>query len=152
MLRKYVYPYDYMDELEKFNEKFLPEKNDFYSNVNMEDVTDSNCMHAKTVCKGSEIKYLGEYHELHLTSNTLLLGDVFENIRKTRDILHDKTEYFIHIGNLRQDLNHGLVLKKIQRVIKFNQKDWLKSYTDMNSELRKKKSNFEKDFFRLLNS
>ena len=47
--------------------------------------------------------------------------------------LHDKTEYVIHIRNLKQALNHGLVLKKVHRVIKFNQNAWLKSYIDMNT-------------------
>ena len=50
--------------------------------------------------------------------------------------LHDKNEYFIHIRNLKQVLNHGLILKNVHRVIKFNQKDWLKSCIDMNTESR----------------
>ena len=51
--------------------------------------------------------------------------------------LHDKTESVIHIRNLRQTLNHGLVLKKVHRVIKFNQNAWLKPYNDMNTDHRK---------------
>ena len=67
--------------------------------------------------------------------------------------LHDKTEHVIHIRNLKQALNHGLVLKKFHKVIKFNQNAWLKPYTDMNTDLRKKaKSDFEKDFFKLINN
>ena len=69
--------------------------------------------------------------------------DKFENLVAT---LHDKTEYVLHIKKLKQALNHGLVLKKVHRVIKFNQKAWLKSYIDMNTDLRKKaKNNFEED-------
>ena len=52
--------------------------------------------------------------------------------------LHDKTEYVIHIRNLRQKLNHGLILKKVHRVIKFNQNVWLKQYIDMNTKLLQK--------------
>ena len=48
--------------------------------------------------------------------------------------LHDKTGYVIHIGNLKQALNHGLVLKKVHRVIKFKQNAWLKQDIDMNTK------------------
>ena len=59
--------------------------------------------------------------------------------------LHDQTEYVIHIRNLNQTLNHGLCLKKLHRIIKFNLRAWLKSYIDMNNDLRKKaKNDFEK--------
>ena len=53
--------------------------------------------------------------------------------------LRDKTEYVIHIINLKQVLNHGLVLKKIHRVIKLSQNAWLKLYIDMNTDLKKSK-------------
>ena len=52
--------------------------------------------------------------------------------------LHDKTEYVIHVRNLKQAINHRLILKKVHRVIKFNQNAWLKPYTDMNTKLRQK--------------
>ena len=67
MLRKGVYPYEYMDDWEKFNETTLPKKEGFYSNLNMEDITDENYMHRRRVCKVFEIKNLGEYHDLYLT-------------------------------------------------------------------------------------
>ena len=52
-----------------------------------------------------------------------------------------------------QVLNHRLILKKVHRVIKFNQKDWLEPYIDMNTKLRRKATNnFEKDFFKLMNN
>ena len=67
--------------------------------------------------------------------------------------LHHKKEYVIHIRNLKQALNHVLVLKKVHGVMKFNQKVWLKPYIDRNTELRKKaKNDFEKDFFKLMNN
>ena len=56
-------------------------------------------------------------------------------------------ESFIHIRNLKQALTHGLVSKKVHRVIEFNQKAWIKPYIDMNTSIRKKaKKLFEKDF------
>ena len=76
-----------------------------------------------------------------------------ERVKKLVTNLHDKTEYVIHITNLKQALNHGLSLKKVHRVIKFNQKAWLKPYIDMNTKLRQKsKNNFEKDVFKLMNN
>ena len=66
--------------------------------------------------------------------------------------LHDKKKYVVHISILKQALDHGLKLKKVHRVIEFNQEAWLKKYIDVNTELRKKASNdFEKDFFKLMN-
>ena len=65
--------------------------------------------------------------------------------------IKDKEKYVIHIKVLKQTLNHGLVLKKVHRIIQFNQKDWLKPYIDMNTKLRKEaKNDFEKDFFKLM--
>ena len=67
--------------------------------------------------------------------------------------LHDKNEFDVHIRNLKLALNHELILKKVHRVIKFNQKDWLKLYNHMNTELRQKsKNDFEKDFVKLMNN
>ena len=64
---------------------------------------------------------------------------------------YDKAEYVIHIRNLKPALNHGLALKNVHRVIKFNQNAWLKPYIDMNTKLRQKaKNNFEKDFSTLV--
>ena len=67
--------------------------------------------------------------------------------------LRDKKKYVVHISILKQALDHGLKLKKVHRVIEFNQEAWLKKYIDINTELRKKASNdFEKDFFKLMNN
>ena len=81
LLRKGVYPYEYMDELNKFDEKELPVKESFYSNLKMEDISDTDYKHANNVFKKFDIKNLGEYHDLYVRSDTLLLADVFENFR-----------------------------------------------------------------------
>ena len=76
-----------------------------------------------------------------------------EKVNKVAANLHDKSEYPIHIRNLKQALNHVLVLKKVHRVVKFNQNAWLNSYIDMNTDLRKTaKNDFEKYFFTLMNN
>ena len=70
-----------MDVWEKFNKTSLPEKEDFYSHLNMEDITDVDYAHVKRVCKDFEIKSLGEYYESYIQSDTLLFADVIENFR-----------------------------------------------------------------------
>ena len=313
LLRKGVYPYEYMDGCDKFNEISIPNKQAFYSNVTMENITETDYIHANNVFKTFKLNNLGDYHDLYVQSDTLLLADVFGNFRKAyikkyeldpahfislprlawqaclkktgvelelltdcdmllmieevirggichavhryskannrymknydkskessyiqyldannlygaamseklpingfkwvNDItginekfvksydkknsgkgyilevdvdypsklhklhsdmpflpgrmkidktqkfvcnLRDKKKYVVYISILKQALNHGLKLKKVHRVIEFNQEAWLKKYIDMNTELRKKASNyFEKDFFKLMNN
>ena len=320
LLKKGVYPYEYIDSWEKFSEISLPSKEDFYSNLNMEDISDIDYRHANNVFKGFKLENLGDYDDLYVQSDTLLLADVFNNFRdmcikeyelgpahflslpglawqaclnktnielelltdydmllmveegirggichsihryakannkymknynnneessyiqhldannlygwamskklpvngfkwidnnetaepsakyvineefitnynendnkgyilevnvkypKRLHELHsdlpflsermkidkcnklvcnlfDKKKYVTHINSLKQALNHGLKLKKIQRIIEFNQEAWLKPYIDMNTELRKAaKNDFEKDLFKLMNN
>ena len=312
LLRKGVYPCEYMDNCERFNEMSLPSKDSFYSNLNMENIDDIDYRHGNNVFKRFKLKNLGEYHDLYVQSDILLLAGDFENFRnkclevyeldpahflslpglawqaclkktnvklelltdydmllmveegirggichsihryakannkymenydenkessyiqyldtnnlygwamsqklpvnnfkwvedtlrinkefiknynensnkgyilevdvKYPKTLHDlysdllflprrmkideckkfvcnlqnKKKYVVHIKSLKQALNHGLKLKKIHRIIEFNQKAWLKPYIDMNTELRKlAKDNFEKDLFKLMNN
>ena len=81
LLRKGIYPYKCMDNWEKFNETSLLEKEEFYSNLNMEDIKDADYMQAKRVCK--EIKNLVDYNDYNndYNNDTLLLA-IFENFRK----------------------------------------------------------------------
>ena len=83
LLRKGVYPYDHMNEWERFKEIALPKREKLYNRLNIEDITEVDYVHAKKVYKDFEIKNLGEYRDLYLKSNVLLLADVFENFRKT---------------------------------------------------------------------
>ena len=311
LLRKGVYPYEDVDNKEKSDETSLPSKEAFYSNLDLEDISDEDYAHAQKVWDVFEINNRGEYHDLYVQSDTLLLADVFENFRNmcldiheldrvyfvpasglawqaclkktevklelltdydmilmiekgirggicqathryakainkyiknydksiessyieyldannlygwamsqklppngfkwVEDLLQfnedlikkyensyiryffevdveypktlfddnkdlpflterkkvekveklicnieDKEKYVIHIRALKQALNHGLKLKKVHRAIQFIQKDWLKSYIVMNTELRKKAQNeFEKNFFPLMNN
>ena len=81
LLRKGVYPYEYMDSWEKFNMTSLPSKKEFYSNLNMEDIDDIDYRHGNNVFNKFELNNLGDYHDLYVQSDTLLLADVFENFR-----------------------------------------------------------------------
>ena len=76
-----------------------------------------------------------------------------EKVQKFVANLHDKTKYVMDIRNLKQALNQGFVLKKVHRIIKLNQKAWLKSYIDMNTDLGiKQKMVLKETFFKLMNN
>ena len=81
ILRKGMYPYEYMDSWERFDETSLPDKKAFYSELNLEDITDKDYEHTQKEWEVFEIKNRGEYHDLCVQSNTLLLADVFESFR-----------------------------------------------------------------------
>ena len=81
LLRKGVYPYEYMDSWERFDETSLPDKKAFYSELYLEDITDKEYVYAQKVFEELKLKILGDYHDLCVQSNTLLLADVFENFR-----------------------------------------------------------------------
>ena len=81
LLRKGVYHYECMDIWEKFDETALPSKKDFNSSLNLEDISDDDYAHAQKVWGVFEINNLGEYHDLYVQSDTLLLADVYENFR-----------------------------------------------------------------------
>ena len=83
MKQKGIYPYDYMDSFNKFNETQLPKKKDFYSILNNEHISDEQYKHAQNVWDTFNLKTMGDYHDLYLKSDILLLADVFENFRKT---------------------------------------------------------------------
>ena len=80
MLRKGVYPYEYVDDWEKFNETTLSEKEEFFSNLNMNDITYADYIHAKRVCKDFQIKNLSKYHDFYLKSDTILLANAFKTL------------------------------------------------------------------------
>ena len=81
LLRKGVYPYEYPDTWEKISEISLPSKEDFYSNLNMENISDIDYRHVDNVFKVFKLENLGNYHDLFVQSDTLLLADVFNNFR-----------------------------------------------------------------------
>ena len=99
---------------------------------------------------------------LNILDNYLIFTNIFHFYQKEKKInkckklicsIESKEKYLAHIRALKQALNHGLKLKKVHRVIQFNQRAWLFSYINMNTKLRKDaKNDFEKDFYKLLNS
>ena len=83
MSKKGIYPYDFINSMEKFENKELPKIEDFYSTLNEEHISEKDYNHAKEVWNAFRIKNMGEYHDLYLQSDILLLTDVFENFRNT---------------------------------------------------------------------
>ena len=100
-----------------------------------------------------DVKYPKKLHDLHSDLPFLPKRMKTDKCKKLVCNLHDKKKYVVHIKSLKQALNHGLKLKRVHRIIEFNQKAWLKSYIDMNTELRKlAKDDFEKYLFKLMNN
>ena len=98
-----------------------------------------------------DVEYPKNLHDLHSDLPFLPERMKIDKCNKLVCNLYDKKDYVVHIRSLKQALNHELILKKVHRIIQFNQKAWLKAYIDMNTELRKQaKNDFEKDFFKLM--
>ena len=96
LLRKGVYPYEYMDSWKEFNETELSSKDKFYSTLNLEDISAHDYAHAIDVWNTFNINNLGEYYDLYVKLDTTLLADVFENVRN-KSIKTDKLDpaYFL---------------------------------------------------------
>ena len=141
-MRKIVYPYEYMDEWKKCNETLLPEKEEFYSDLNMVDITDADYTHANRVYEDFEIKKLSKYHDLYLKDDILLLADVFRKFYKKMcfKIYHlDPAKFISSIGlvwtvalkktkvelELLTDIDKLLMLEKVY------EKDYITQYIDM---------------------
>ena len=106
-----------MDRWEKFDETTLPPKEAFYSNLNLEDISDEDHAHAQKVWDVSEINNLGEDHDLYVQSDTLLLADVYENFRNMcfEKYELDPTYFVCAVGLACQ-----VCLKKDRNKIRFN--------------------------------
>ena len=108
------------------------------------------------------IQYIFLNQTLIIQKNYLIFIKIYHFYLKVKKVnkveklicsIKKKEKYGVHVRSLKQALNHGLKLKKLHRVIQFNQKDWLKPYIDMNTKLRKEaKHDFEKDFFKIINN
>ena len=130
--------FEWIDDLSKIDEDFIKKYDD-----------DSNVGYF-IKC---DIEYPKELHSLH--SDLPFLPEIMEvnGCKKLICNLYDKENYTDHIRSLKQALNHGLKIKKAHKVIKFNQRAWLKEYIDMNTKLRKNANNdFEKDHYKLMNN
>ena len=124
-----------VNELSKFNENFI--KN-YDENSN------------KGYFLEIDVEYPRSLFNLHKDLPFLPEREKILKCNKLVRNIRDKEKYVVHIRALKQALNHGLILKKLQRVIQFNQKAWLKPYIDMDAKLRKKAKN--EYFFKVMNN
>ena len=103
-----------MDNWERFNEMSLPNKESFYSDLNMENIDDIYYRHGNNVFKRFKLKTLGKYHDLYVQSDTLLLADVFENFRnKCLEVYElDAAHFFVttrtSMANLLKENEHRI--------------------------------------------
>ena len=101
LLRKGVYPYEDMDNWEKYDEITIPPKEAFYSKLNLNGIRDADYAHVQKVWEVFGIKTRGEYHDLYVQSDTLLFAHVFENFRdKCNEIDELDPVYFVSAPGL----------------------------------------------------
>ena len=134
LLRKGVYPYEYMDSWERFNETSLPDKKAFYSKLYLEDITDKDYVHAQEVFKELKLKNLGDYHDLYVQSDTLLLAYVFENFRNkyiNKYMTLILLIFCLHLDNFNIDmiLKQILILRSFQSIDTSSMSNLVKDYT-----------------------
>ena len=105
ILKKGVYPYEYIDCYNRFNEEKLPDKDAFYSSLSEVGIKDIEYKHAQEVWKEFNIKTIGEYHDLYLKTDVLLLTDVFESFRNTaiNDYKLDPANGYFTLPNYARD-------------------------------------------------
>ena len=128
--------FKWVEKLSKFNEKLI---NNYNENKDIGYFLEV------------DIDYLKELFNLHKDLPFLPERKKVNKCEKLICSIEDKEKYVVHIRALKQALNHGLILKKVHRVIKFNQRAWLKPYIDMNTKKRMEaKNQFEKNFFKLM--
>ena len=130
--------FKWFDDIERIDEEFIKEYNE---------ISD------KGYVIEADVDYPQELHDLHSDMSFLPERMVINKTKKLVCNLHNKKNYVAHINVLKQALSHGLKLRKIHRVIEFEQEAWLKKYIDFNTNLQMKATNeFEKDFFKFMNN
>ena len=130
--------FKWLDDIERIDEEFIKE----YNEIN-----------DKGYVIEADVDYPQELHDLHSDMPFLPERMVINKTKTLVCNLHNKKNYVAHIKMLKQALDHGLKLKKVHRVIEFEQEAWLKKYIDFNTDLpMKARNDFEKDFFKLMNN
>ena len=101
LLRKGVYPYEYMNSMDKFDEIELPSIDNFYSSLQKKHISDKDYAHAKKIWNVWDMKTIGDYHNLYVQADTAQLSDVFESFRSTcLKVYYLDPEYFVSTSSL----------------------------------------------------
>ena len=130
--------FEWVEDLSQFNEDFIK---DYDKNID------------EGYFLEVDVEYLKNLFSLHNDLPFLPKRNKFKKCNKLACNVHDKENHVFNIRALKQALNHGLIFKKVHKVIKFNKKAWLKPYIDVNTKLRTEAANdVEKDFFKLMNN
>ena len=127
LLRKGIYPYEYMDNWERFDETSLPDKESFYSSLNMENIDDIDYRHGNNVFKKFKLKNLGEYHDLYVPSD------------KTKKKEYDKNKEYSYIQYLNTD---NLYAWAMSQKLPVNGFKWIKHVTEIDEKFT---NNYDED-------
>ena len=99
-----------------------------------------------------DVEYQKKLFNPHTDVSFLPERNKIKKCNKPACNIYDRENYVVHTRALKQALNHGLILKKVHRIIQFNQEAWLQPYIDMNTKLKTEATNgFEKVFLKLMN-
>lgn len=114
LLRKGVYPYEYMDNPSRFMETELPPIESFYSSLRGDDITEDDYVHAQTIWSSMKMQTMQDYHDFYLKTDVLLLTDVFQNFRSV--CLREKKlepSYYMSLPGFTQDalFHHTPIMK-----------------------------------------
>ena len=121
LCKKGVYPYEYMDSMDRFDEVTLPNIEKFYSKLQLKDISEDDYKHAKKVWDIFEIKTLGDYHDLYVQVDTVQLSDVFENFRSLclKEYQLDPA-YFVSTPSLANEAMLKITKAKIELLTDIN--------------------------------
>ena len=121
LLKKGVYPYEYMDSMDRFDETALPNIEKFYSKIQLKDINENDCKHAKKVWNILRIKTLGEYHDLYVQADTAQLSDIFESFRSLclKEYQLDPA-YFVSTPSLANEAMLNITKAKIELLTGIN--------------------------------